>query len=515
MHAHERLDRHAEEDLRKVAGGAAIAFFGRTLGRSTHFVAQVFLARLLGGYVFGLYGLAFAVVKVAEVLALVGLNAGGMRFVSIYKDRAPGELRRVLRLAVGIPFVNGVLLALVLTYAAGMLAERAFSDPAVAPAIRLFAWGLPFSAGLSAVSSTLQGFHTAKYTVYARDIVQPVVHLALVLLLAPSSVLGLTGAIIAFIVSHGVGIAVGVVSFHRRAPESASVGESALLPELLRFSAPLLFVSCLNYLLAWTDALMLGMLSTVAAVGTYRAAAQIPPLLAAFLAASNAIYAPIVASVHQTGDLRRLRQIFRATTRWIWYLTTPAFLVLVFSASDVMLIFGPGYVLAGAGVVIVLAIGQIVNCTVGGVGMTLIMTGKQGVEVTNSFALVVLNIGLNWLFIPRYGAVGAAIGSATALALANLGKLVAVRLLYGMHPFSAGLLRYALVAGVAASALAAVHGLVEGMARIATNFVVTALIFGLYVRFGYRPEIGDTIFVGAVRTKLAGLIRRAAGVTRL
>lgn len=171
---------------------------------------------------------------------------------------------------------------------------------------------------------------------------------------------------------------------------------------------------------------MLGVMKTTKEVGIYRAASQIPIFLTLVLMASNSIYAPAIAELHHLDQRERLGKIFKTTTRWVFLLTLPISLIIIFSAREILAVFGSAYIEAGVPVIIVLVISQFINCATGGVGYTLIMTGKQHVEMLNDLATVIINIALNYFLIQKYGSYGAAVGTGIALGSVNLIRLVEV-----------------------------------------------------------------------------------------
>jgi O-antigen/teichoic acid export membrane protein len=427
----------SEEDVKKVAKVAGTTLIGSSIGKGLFFLSQVIVARILGVEVFGLYVLGFAAVKICEIIARLGLNTGGMRFVSIYKDTNPSKLKGILVSATGITFLNGILIGGVLYFSSDWIAQHVFRKSELANYLQLFAYGIPFVATMTVVSFLLQGFHTMKYTVYTREFVQPITN---ILLMAGFYYLGfhLEGIIYAFILSHLIALVAGIFYFNRIFPQSMNkdIKPDYEFKKLISYSTPLLFIGFLHYFLLWTDTLMLGFLSTSKDVGIYRAASQIPLVMAFFPVAVSAIYAPLAADLFQRKEMQRLSSILKITTRWVSYATVPIFIFIVFSAKDILMIFGKEYSETGYIVLIILSFGQLINCVTGDVGYTLTMTGKQKIELVNSVGLVFLNVLLNLLLIPEYGVMGAAISSGVSVALVNIIRLLEIHFIYKMVPFS-------------------------------------------------------------------------------
>lgn len=100
-------------------------------------------------------------------------------------------------------------------------------------------------------------------------------------------------------------------------------------------------------------------------------------------------------------------------------LALPVLLTFVLVPGFVMGLFGPEFEV-GASVLVILALGQFVNVSTGSVGFVLIMTGRERMARNNAAVAAGVNIVLQVLLIPRFGAVGAAIATAVSVALLNL-----------------------------------------------------------------------------------------------
>jgi O-antigen/teichoic acid export membrane protein len=98
---------------------------------------------------------------------------------------------------------------------------------------------------------------------------------------------------------------------------------------------------------------------------------------------------------------------------------TPVFLVLVVAPRFVMGIFGSDFSTGGVTLQI-LAIGQFFNVVSGSVGILLMMSGHEREYRNAQIATAAVAVTINALLIPKYGAIGAAIGAASALVVQNV-----------------------------------------------------------------------------------------------
>lgn len=426
-------------DIKKVAKGAGITFFGTAIGRCLFFTSQVIIARFFSTEVFGLFTLGLTIIRIAEILSCFGIHAGGMRLVSIYRRDDTARLKGTLISAFIIPFINGILIGSVIYFCASFISETIFHKLKLTGIIKNFAFCIPFVATTGVIGMASRGFHTAKYSVLIKDIIQPS---AIIIFIIGFILAGLdiSWTINAFTLSYVVGLISGFYLITKQFPEIKKITIKPVYEtkKLLSLSAPLMLNNFLNFLIMWTGTLMLGFMKTPTDVGIYRAASQIPIFLTLILVAFNSIYAPSVAELHHRGQMDRLDKIFKITTRWVFLVAFPASIIIIFSPREIMALFGSNYIETGASVLIILTIAQLINCVTGGVTYTLSMTGKQNLEMLNSLAMVVINIALNYFLIPKYGSLGAAISTGTSIVAINLIRLLEVFILYRIQPYSTG-----------------------------------------------------------------------------
>jgi len=120
--------------------------------------------------------------------------------------------------------------------------------------------------------------------------------------------------------------------------------------------------------------------------------------------------------------------------------------------KELLSMFGPRFEV-GATVIVVLALGKLVDSTTGPCGLMLNMSGRPGLSLVDNVSVLIANIALNIWLIPRYGIVGSAYAWAVSLALVNILRVVQVKKVLGMFPFGPGEAK-ALVAAVAAGLVA-------------------------------------------------------------
>jgi O-antigen/teichoic acid export membrane protein len=473
-----------EGDVKKVARGAAFTSIGFPLGKGIFFLIQFLIARLFGPEIFGLYTLGFTTVKICEIIAGIGLQNGGLRFVSVYKDE-PCRLKGILLSGTCISIFNGVIIGTIMYFSSKHISELIFHIPKLSEYLKLFALSVPFVSGVSIISYLLLGFQETKYTVYIRDFIQPLVNLLLLLFFFYVD-FGLTGTIHAFTLSYVVAFLVGLFYFIKIFPglTNKDVKPYYELKKLAIYSIPLFFVNLLHYFFTWINVFMIGLLSSTEDVGIFQTALNIPLAMGLFIVAINSIYGPVIADLYYRKEMIRFAAILKTTTRWISYIIIPIFIFIVFSAKEVMLIFGNQYAEKGTYVLIIIAFGKLVHCLTGGTGITLTMTNKQKIELLNSIGVLILCVVLNIVLIPKLGILGAAISTCAAIVLVNIFRIVEISILYKMQPFSKHIVNYFVPSFFSIAALFLIkYGITIEMSAIVSllgNLFVVFIIFTIF-----------------------------------
>ncbi len=201
-------------------------------------------------------------------------------------------------------------------------------------------------------------------------------------------------------------------SFKHIKPDSTSqkIGTKAIIKRSFPMS-----ISFLAFiLLQSTDILVLGKYEPFSQVAYYARAAQLTQLVAIVLYAVNAVFATKIAELYERKDFVQLKKNIKQATRLIFVLTVPVAIILFLFPEFFLSFFGEGYTEAGTALSILL-VGQIINSTAGSIGMYMNMTGEQNRLQVISIIVLVLNLILNILLIPKYGLIGAAVSTASAI----------------------------------------------------------------------------------------------------
>jgi O-antigen/teichoic acid export membrane protein len=445
----------SEREILGIARGGALNIAGQLCSQISFFLITLLLARTLGRADVGVYAEGFAFLVLLGLLSLSGFRAGLTRFVAVHlAEGDQGGLRGTVRLGLGLSALASLILGAVLFALSSWLADTVFSDPNAAVSLRFVAATLPAAVFIDAALSATQGFKTMRAYATVGLILEPGLRLALTAAVLAAG-WGLRGALTALLVSNYVGAALAAVALWRL------MGRPTATPrydvrQLFVFSTVSWMASLASAGLIWADTILLGAYKTSADVGVYQVATRMVMLAAFVMTPVNAAFAPRIADLYQRRRTESLHHTYVAATSWIIRLSLPAFALCVVMPKELLSMFGHRFEV-GATVIVVLALGKLVDSATGPCGLMLNMSGRPGLSLLDNVAVLIANIALNVWLIPRYGIIGSAYAWAVSLALVNVLRVVQVRTVLGMFPFAAGEAK-ALVAAVVAGAVGlAVH----------------------------------------------------------
>ncbi|GAA1964560.1 flippase [Terrabacter lapilli] len=495
-------------DSDRMARGGGLNLVGAIIQQSALLAIVTMLAHVLGKDDVGRYAECFALLSLLGLMALAGFRSGLTRFVAIHlADADVPRLRGTIRLGMGITAGGSCALAAALALLAPTVAH-VMGDEQLVAGVRLVALTLPAHALSEAALAATQGWRTQKaYTVVGR-IFDPVLRLALT---AAALWLGYgyLGAMWSLAIASWVTAVLALAALWLRLKDVPHQHVVYRIGDVMSFS----MVSWASALAAtgliWADTLILGAMTDAGQVGVYNIATRLVTLAVFVLPPITAAFGPHMAHLHHSGDQVGAARAYGSATRWTLLLSMPAFVVLLVFPQQMLKVFGGGFT-EGAVVTMVLACGQLVGAAAGPCGVVLNMSGRVALSLLDNALVLVANIGLNLLLIPRWGIVGAAVAWSASIIAVNAVKVVQARRIVGIRAEGASTGKILLAALPAAGAGVLVNHLVDGWVA---SLVVGAAACGLVylagiVLLGPHPE--DVRVWRRLTTRLGRLSRRAA-----
>jgi O-antigen/teichoic acid export membrane protein len=408
--------------------GASGVFAVNVLGTAAALGAHAALTYLLGAEHYGVFATVFAWGAILLLPAVLGFDTSFLRFLSQYRveedwSRYRGLVRRG-RLTVVLAGVGVGALTIV----AGVLLRERITDE-LAWTFVVAALVLPVQALALLQQAELRAMKRVVISQLPLGLLRPAL-LAVVALLvgwwaAPALEAPGAMAIQGLAVIGALGLGWGMLRA-LRPEEAAAATPSYDMREWVRVSVPVFLVSGMRVLLNHVDILLIGILVGTTDAGIYAIASRVARLMTFGLTAGNAVAAPLISEAfarRRSGDLQRVSTfVARVATAS----SLAIGLVLVISRSFALGLFGAAFEVGG-GVLLILAIGHLVNAFTGPVGLLLNLTGHQNANARISGVVTLLNAILNVPAILLFGMEGAAVVTAALIATQNLWAWVEVR----------------------------------------------------------------------------------------
>ena len=164
---------------------------------------------------------------------------------------------------------------------------------------------------------------------------------------------------------------------------------------------------------------MLGIWASSEDVALYAMAMRTAMLTSFVLIGVNSISAPKFAAIYSSGNNLELHRTAKIASSIIVVCAIPVILIILTFPEFIMSMFGEEFVKA-APILKVLAFGQLINIICGSCGNLLEMTGNEKYLQRNVFTSAVIMLVGGCIFIPFYGALGAAWVTSVCIALQNL-----------------------------------------------------------------------------------------------
>lgn len=397
--------------------GAGVVMAIRVIGAGLAFLSQVFLARVMGTYEFGLYSYAFVLLTVLSVLAPFGTDWAVLRYIPEYSARK--RWRRLEGVFRGSVVFVGVVSVAIAAVAAGLI--HVFSDRIgehyVVPLYLALA-SLPLFALFQIYVNFARGFGWAALAYTPQYVLRPIFLIvlvaALVLVAVPASAVAV---LIASLAASALAFLWQALVFHRRKPHVAQPAKPAYHARAwLTVAFSMAMFNGFQLIATYGDVLILGNFVEPDKIGIYNAAVRTASIINFVLMAMSATATPKYAELHARNQHDELRAYVVHTARWIFWPSLAGAIVLLVAGRYILLAFGPAFV-DGYPVLCVLLLSNLVLAATGNVDSLLNMTGHQKVcariMAWSGIAFIVLNFAL----IPLLGMIGAAIAVCASLTL--------------------------------------------------------------------------------------------------
>ncbi|AFY57855.1 membrane protein involved in the export of O-antigen and teichoic acid [Rivularia sp. PCC 7116] len=395
--------------LRKVVSNTGWLFADRILRMGAGLLVGVWVARYLGAEDYGLFNYALAFVSLFTPIFTLGLDDVVVR--QLVKESS--DKTEILGTTFGLKLIGGIVSVLLAVGSLFLLQEQNI--------LRIWLVIILAMTGIFRTADTIelwfQSQIQSKYTVVAKNIaylLSTLVKVGLILIKAP--LLTFAWATLAEIFMGAIGL-FAIYQIKGFSPLWNWRWNFTAAKSLLKESFPLIFSGFAILIFMKIDQIMLGEMKGNNEVGIYSAAVRVSELwyfipTAIVSSVSPSIYAAKEKSEHHY--YKRIGQLLRLLT----YISLAIAIPMTFlSKNIVLMMFGSGY--AEASTILAVHIWASLFVFMGVATLPwFIAEGLNHISLGKTLLGAVLNVILNYLLIPKYSGLGAAIATISSQAAA-------------------------------------------------------------------------------------------------
>ena len=202
-------------------------------------------------------------------------------------------------------------------------------------------------------------------------------------------------------------------------------------------SLPIAFVDGFFLLLTYVDILILQMFVGPADIAVYYAATKTLAMLNFIYFAVSAASAHRFAQYYVAGEHEKLASFLKDAVRWTFWPSLAFGLALLAVGEPILSLFGAGFT-DGYPLMFVLAVGLMARASVGPAERLLSMQNQQAASALIYACAFATNLVLCLILIPRFGLIGAACSTASAIVCEPTLLYVITKRRLGLHIFIVG-----------------------------------------------------------------------------
>ena len=188
--------------------------------------------------------------------------------------------------------------------------------------------------------------------------------------------------------------------------------------EIFKTSAPMALSAIAYFIMQSIDIIILSIYEGFDQIAYYSVSVKLAMVTTLALMSVNIVIAPRIAEIYEKQNLQDMQQLIKHSTRIILFISLFVLSILFLFSKEILSLFGPDYIKANQALLFLLA-AQFFNAVSGPGAIYLNMTGRQ--KTLNKILILglIINISLNFYFIPVEGINGAAKATLVSLIIWN------------------------------------------------------------------------------------------------
>lgn len=207
------------------------------------------------------------------------------------------------------------------------------------------------------------------------------------------------------------------------------------LSSILKYSFLIIIAGSIATVILDIDSFMLGMYIPIEKVAYYGVAIYIATVIVVPSRAMQQILQPLTAQYLNTNNKIALKDLYIRSSQTLFIIGGLIFLLIILNINSLYETIPPQFS-GGLVVVFLVSMAKLYDCLMGCNNVVLFNSDYYRMVLVFGIILTILTIGLNMIFIPRYGINGSAFATFLAVAVYNTIKIYFVKRKFNMMPFT-------------------------------------------------------------------------------
>ena len=391
--------------VKKIVGQSAVYFLGTVISVIVGFFFKVYLSRVLGADALGIYSLGITTIGVLGIFLSFGYGNGLIRFVSKYK--ATQNYNTLISYLTNTSIINLCVvlpMSFLFYFFPEVIADKILKTPKLKEYVPLFGLMMFVNSFLILAEQTVRGLQEVKKSTIINTFLRLPFKIGLVVLFFNWG-WQLEGYIIAEVLGSVLAFIFLIILIKRLLPRLTDFKRINFNKEEKKYSLNLLITNSVLALGRHGDKVVLVYFLSTFELGIYSVTLTIAAFIPLVLTSVNSIFSPIISQLHSQNKLKDLEHYFQLSGRYIFLLSFPLMVFIFLFSKPIMSLFGNDFI-QGSVLLSLIVIGQLINVSMGSVGLMLQMTGLEKPMRDISIVTSLISFLLYFLLISKWGLVG-------------------------------------------------------------------------------------------------------------
>ena len=391
--------------VKKIVGQSAVYFLGTVISVIVGFFFKVYLSRVLGADALGIYSLGITTIGVLGIFLSFGYGNGLIRFISKYK--ATQNYNKLISYLTNTSIINLCVvlpISFLFYFFPEIITDNILNTPSLNEYVPLFGFMMFVNSFLILAEQTIRGLQEVKKSTIINTFLRLPFKIGLVVVFFNWG-WRLEGYIIAEVLGSVLAFIFLIILIKRLLPRLTDFERINFNKEEKKYSLNLLITNSVLALGRHGDKIVLVYFLSTFELGIYSVTLTIAAFIPLVLTSVNSIFSPIISQLHSQNKLKDLEHYFQLSGRYIFLLSFPLMVFIFLFSKPIMSLFGNDFI-QGSVLLSLIVIGQLINVSMGSVGLMLQMTGLEKPMRDISIFTSLVSFLLYFVLISKWGLVG-------------------------------------------------------------------------------------------------------------